>query len=267
MPQSKDSFFNPGAIAGMVIGYLITASMSGSDSGPSGGGRYLVLLGIMLGYFAGKVAWEVVTSGRGVSIADRELAVDGEEIRLRNPALAALLAFLMPGAGHIYQGRTQKGWMFMVCILTTYFFGFAIGGGHVVYASWAKGDVRWHYICQAPVGIVAMPALIQGHLMNRNTNEYGYTDSNYEPPFGLMAPPRRPVSEHNGDDELADWYLKRGAGYEMGTWYTMIAGLLNVLVIFDAYAGPLAIPISGNKPPPGKEDEDEESKSSDKEKS
>ena len=33
----------------------------------------------------------------------------------------------------------------------------------------------------------------------------------------------------------------------MGTWYTVIAGLLNILVIYDAYGGPLSIPISGRK--------------------
>jgi hypothetical protein len=33
----------------------------------------------------------------------------------------------------------------------------------------------------------------------------------------------------------------------MGTWYTVIAGLLNILVIYDAYGGPLSVPISGRK--------------------
>ena len=36
----------------------------------------------------------------------------------------------------------------------------------------------------------------------------------------------------------------------------MIAGLLNILVIYDAYGGPLSIPISGKK----KESEDESKK-------
>ncbi|EMI17669.1 hypothetical protein, membrane [Rhodopirellula maiorica SM1] len=33
----------------------------------------------------------------------------------------------------------------------------------------------------------------------------------------------------------------------MGTWYTVIAGLLNILVIYDAFGGPLSVPISGRK--------------------
>ena len=48
-------------------------------------------------------------------------------IRLRNAPLAALWAWLIPGAGHLYQRRYAKGLLFMVCILGTYFFGLAIG--------------------------------------------------------------------------------------------------------------------------------------------
>ena len=70
-----------------------------------------------------------------------------------------------------------------------------------------------------------------------------------------MAPPHRPVIEDRAD-EVSAWYARRGAGYEMGTWYTMIAGLLNILVIYDAYGGPLAIPISGRGR--RKEDQDQD---------
>ena len=49
------------------------------------------------------------------------------EIDLRDPWLAGLLAWLVPGAGHLYQRRTGKGLLFMICILSTYFFGLALG--------------------------------------------------------------------------------------------------------------------------------------------
>jgi hypothetical protein len=75
----------------------------------------------------------------------------------------------------------------------------------------------------------------------------GRTMPTYEPLWGgFMAPPHRPVIESEAD-EVSAWYARRGAGYEMGTWYTVIAGLLNILVIYDAYGGPLAVPISGRK--------------------
>jgi hypothetical protein len=174
------------------------------------------------------------------------IAVDGQYVDLRNRPLAAFLAWLIPGAGHIYQGRHTKGSLFFVCILSAWILGFALGGGHVVYASWQPGDKRWHYLLQAGVGAAALPALVQGNRMRHHTVN-GQTDSTYEPLWGgFMAPPHRPVIESEAD-EVSAWYARRGAGYEMGTWYTVIAGLLNILVIYDAYGGPLAVPISGRK--------------------
>ena len=176
------------------------------------------------------------------------IEVDGIRVDLRNRYLAAFLAWLVPGAGHFYQRRHAKGSLFVVCILCTWILGFALGGGHVVYASWQPGDKRWHYFLQAGVGVAALPALIQGERMRRHTDPFtGRTLESYEPWWGgFMAPPHRPVLEQNAD-EISAWYARHGAGYEMGTWYTMIAGLLNILVIYDAYAGPLAVPISGRK--------------------
>jgi hypothetical protein len=176
------------------------------------------------------------------------IEVDGHQVDLRNRALAAVLAWLLPGAGHLYQRRYAKGSLYLSTILATWIIGFAIGGGHVVYASWAPGDRRWHYLCQLGVGGPSLPALVQGNRMRTHTDPAtGETVDGYEPLWGgFMAPPHRPVIEERAD-EVAAWYARSGAGYEMGTWYTMIAGLLNILVIYDAYLGPLAIPISGRK--------------------
>src|SRR6476620_6860528 len=106
------------------------------------------------------------------------------EIDLRDPPLAALLAWLWPGAGHLYQRRHGKGILFMVCILGTYFFGLALGEGKVVYASWNQVDKRWQYPLQLGVGLPAAPAVVQS-LTVRGGN----------PPMlnGLMAPPRDQV--------------------------------------------------------------------------
>jgi hypothetical protein len=48
---------------------------------------------------------------------------------------------------------------------------------------------------------------------------------------GIMAPPR-------DLRELNDWYKQLHRYLDLGTVYTMIAGLLNVLVVYDALAGP-----------------------------
>ena len=80
-----------------------------------------------------------------------------EVIDLKDPIVAAVLGWLVPGLGHIYQGRTRKGVLFMVTILGTFFYGLFISDGRAVYASWAEGDKRYPYLCQVCVGLPALP--------------------------------------------------------------------------------------------------------------
>jgi uncharacterized protein DUF6677 len=145
------------------------------------------------------------------------------EIDLRDPYFAALLAWAVPGAGHLYQRRYAKGILFLACILGTYFFGLALGEGKVVYASWNQVDRRWQYPLQLGVGLPAAPAVVQSMVVRRGN-----------PPLwsGLMAPPANP-------EQLSDWHRRLNIRFELGTLYTMIAGLLNVLAIWDAYGGPV----------------------------
>jgi hypothetical protein len=159
------------------------------------------------------------------------------EIDLRQPGLAAFWAWLWPGAGHLYQRRYAKGILFMVCILSTYFYGLAMAGGHVVYASWKPPERRWQYFCQIGVGLPALPALVQSRrVANGGTPLFG----------GIMAPPRyEPFM--NGVDDLSQWHLQYKWQFELGTLYTMIAGLLNVLAIYDAYAGPVFVALDEKK--------------------
>src|SRR5215212_9204266 len=90
-------------------------------------------------------------------------------VPLKNPSRAALLAWLVPGLGHIYQGRTAKGILYAVCILSLYFLGFAMGEGKVVYWRWVNPlhspeKFCLHYVGQIFVGLPALPALIQSTL-------------------------------------------------------------------------------------------------------
>ena len=156
--------------------------------------------------------------------ADQELVVN-----LRSPGVAAMLAWLIPGAGHLYQRRFGKGILFMVCILGTYFFGLTLGDSRVVYASFRKNDIRWQYVCQFGVGLPALPALIQSEKVIREKQR---------PPFGKFMAPPVDVDPNRADD-LANWHLKLKWKFELATLYTMVAGLLNVLAIYDAYAGPM----------------------------
>ncbi len=77
---------------------------------------------------------------------DSLIEVDGQLVNLRNRPLAALLAWLVPGAGHYYQGRRAKAAIYFASIYLIWIIGFTLGGYHVVYASWQPDDKRWHYI-------------------------------------------------------------------------------------------------------------------------
>ncbi len=146
-----------------------------------------------------------------------------EAIDLKDPIVAAILGWLIPGLGHLYQGRTPKGLLFMISILSTFFYGLFISDGRAVYASWTEGDKRLPYLCQVCVGLPAMPALVQTYLVRQG-----------KAPFlgGVMSPPVDMA-------QLNEWYKTLHRYFELGTVYTMIAGLLNVLAIYDAWGGPV----------------------------
>jgi hypothetical protein len=158
------------------------------------------------------------------------------QVELRDPFVAGVLAWLVPGLGHLYQRRYAKGVLFLVCVLGTYFFGLAIGEGKVVYASWNQTDHRWQFAFQAPMGVVVAPAILQT-LRVRGGQEPLWN--------GFMAPPRFPP-------ELSEWHLNLNQRFEMGSLYTMIAGLLNIFAIYDAYGGPAPPPA-----PPKKKSKDD----------
>lgn len=169
------------------------------------------------------------------------------EVDLRNPILAAVLAWLFPGLGHLYQRRYAKGILFLVCIAGTFSFGVAISEGRAVYASFTPTERRWQFVCQAGVGTPAILALVQRHRVIANG----------QPPLldGFLAPPH-PVNP-NGQDELAEWHRQYHVYFDLSTLYTMIAGLLNALVVYDAFAGPMATPVEDTERGPPKRKEDE----------
>jgi hypothetical protein len=147
-------------------------------------------------------------------------------ISLPNPKTAAFLAWLFPGLGHFYQGRIGKGVLYSVCIMSLYLIGFAMGEGKIVYWRWVNpmsNPERFclYYLGQFFVGLPALPALIQGTLKYFGMNEVLW---------GFMAEP--PQNVING------LHARLSKLVEIGSVYTAVAGLLNVLAIYDAYEGP-----------------------------
>ena len=88
-------------------------------------------------------------------------------INLKDPWTAAILGFLIPGAGHLYQRRLFKGVLYMVCILGTFAYGMYLGQWRAVYMHTPseipgrKPQLVWGYLAQAGVGLPALPAIVQ----------------------------------------------------------------------------------------------------------
>jgi hypothetical protein len=91
-------------------------------------------------------------------------------IPFKNRYVAGVLAFLFPGAGHVYQGRYFKGILCGVCILVTFFYGMALGNWSVVY--WKKDPTNFlnPYYAQVFVGLPALPSLVQARRYESRTN-------------------------------------------------------------------------------------------------
>ncbi len=145
---------------------------------------------------------------------------------LKNRKLAALLAFLVPGLGHAYQGRWGKAVLYATCIFGLFFVGMALGEWKILYWRWVSPlkdpeHFCYWYVWQALTGLVGLPPLIQSTLQHYGLDPilWGY---GAEPPM----------------EALNGLYPKLGKIVEIGYIYTEAAGLLNVLAIFDAYEGP-----------------------------
>jgi hypothetical protein len=156
---------------------------------------------------------------------------------------AAVLSYLIPGLGQIYQGRVGKGVLFAVSLYALFFYGMYLGRwSNVFLGDTAARFPAWrlpalannlynrpHFAGQFWMGVVCWPAI------------YHY---NTQPP----NQPRGPITTRDefikkfeaAPDESELNVLQRDGDkrWDLGWVYTVIAGVLNVLVIYDALAGP-----------------------------
>ena len=158
------------------------------------------------------------------------------DIDLRNPYLAGFLAWLVPGLGHYYQKRYHKAVIFFFCIMPLFIAGCAlassseIGMARNVYWSWRDADHRYWWLAQSPLGIATIPSWFQAWQVNSGVN----------PPIlgRFMAPPQRGRGDPLGVAPTIDEIRRAMPHYELGTYFVVIAALMNLLVIFDAVGGP-----------------------------
>ena len=164
--------------------------------------------------------------------------------------VGAFLSYLIPGLGQMYQGRIGKGLMFMVCLLGMFFYGEYLGDWQNVYLPRmfdprppdnpiakqlpsAGRDLlqRWHFGGQFWIGIAAWPAIWQYmsipdprdiHDEEARRNEIR----------------KREEELRKKEDDTNEYLMVRDKTPDVAWVYTVVAGILNILVIYDAFAGP-----------------------------
>ncbi len=166
--------------------------------------------------------------------------------------LAGLLSYLVPGLGQICQGRIGKGLLFMVILLGMFMFGQAMGNWQNVYMSrpdpvQGRADAfslpaRYQFAGQFWVGVAAWPAIAQ------------YMDWPIPLEGEFWKTFQRAPRDFVDFDQINDTIKRSDKTPDLGWVYTVIAGMLNVLVIYDAVAGP-AFPDDPKKDP--KKDDDD----------
>jgi hypothetical protein len=177
---------------------------------------------------------------------------------------AAVLSYLVPGLGQIYQGRIAKGILFLVYLYSLFFVGMAMGDGKNVYLpDLAAGpEHRWEnnpwklsppftfianlynrpqFAGQFWIGVAAWPAI-----WHYNNMALPLQDR-----FPFLKDFQQGPRDFNDDVAMNDFLRNSDKTPDLGWVYTVIAGVLNVLVIYDAYTGP-AFGIAATRPVPAR---------------
>lgn len=126
-----------------------------------------------------------------------------QSVSIRAP-VAGLLAWLIPGLGHIYLGHRTRGLILLVTVTVTFWCGVAIGG---VRSTVDPRERRLWFVAQICTGGNTIAAVMLRQRIERTMS-----------PEELAGP--------------AGHWLPA----DVGVHYTGVAGLLNLLVILDAVA-------------------------------
>lgn len=200
--------------------------------------------------------------------------------------LAGFLSYLIPGLGQISQGRIGKGLLFFVCITGLFFYGMYLGNWSNVYLPDLAEENnplglpplaanlyhRPQFLGQFWVGVAAWPAVVQYMAYDKEAESgplFGtYQRFPYESRSTLKPPPdmagdpagRKKYRHENAGqlkptEALEDWpgqtlnqlQTDGDKTWDLGWVFTVIAGVLNIMVIYDALAGPAFI-VTGPGP-------------------
>lgn len=149
------------------------------------------------------------------------------------PYLAAMLAWLIPGAGHLYIGRPARGAIIFLTIAATFWTGLALGGVMTV----DYHNKRWWFAAEMCTGIHGLISWYRQDAVYKKLQDDMLDDQQFQNQLesctsqaGLFLLRRTymdKIMQANGVALVAPTETIARA-------YAGVAGLLNVMCIFDA---------------------------------
>lgn len=139
--------------------------------------------------------------------------------------LAGLLAWFLPGAGHVYAGRKVRGAILLVTIAALFWTGLAMGGAMTVDRQYEP----WWFAAQMLTGVHGVAGWYMQHRI--------YDDLMDDPAIG--PPPAKSSGRPDERQMRVDAVLReKGLVVAQPTdgvarAYSGIAGMLNLLCVFD----------------------------------
>lgn len=125
------------------------------------------------------------------------------EVNLRDPWLAAVLALLVPGLGHLYQRRFFKAAVYSVCIIGLWAWGMQISDWKINQAPTNRPGVprskTFSFLAQAGVGA---PALYAWYQAKRYNNGAGQSVTSLPDNTELSAPFTGRLLQQNGNEDI-----------------------------------------------------------------
>jgi len=125
---------------------------------------------------------------------------------------AGVLAFLLPGLGHIWLGEAKRGTYIMIGVVGLFLGGLIIGGIDVV----DSREDRWWFIAEAGAGPIAFVA----DWWHQSVLKPSDPPANATPEWFMANEPARTKSF--------------GHVNEIGSLYAAVAGMMNAIAIIDA---------------------------------
>ena len=160
------------------------------------------------------------------------------------PLVALVLAWLIPGAGHVYIGRKVRGIIIFVTIAATFWSGIAMGGVMTV----DRDYERWWYMADMLTGAHGLIAWRRSAALYEDLDrmlaqdpQYRRQQSSLRRTYGVGTRALAQASHSLRQQYVARLLAEKDGGLALvppgesiARAYAGVAGLLNLMCIFDA---------------------------------